>query len=205
MTDKAIVYIKQTDEPLIPVTARIEWQPDGKIIPLMYWTPDGCCHQVRHIYEMTPCAFLKNRREGIRFKLRAEITETPDLDDSILHIQYETYLYFVDDRFCGKNFIDGRYGHTGKEYISVMLDVFPDGDYELIYFRVQETRYMVEKTIAVEPRGSFHAGGVGIWHKVEARLVNAEDDEDPDPNNSVRRIAALYFEINKWFTVKASI
>jgi len=58
---------------------------------------------------------------------------------------------------------------------------------------------MVEKTIAVEPRGSFHAGGAGLWHKVEARLVNADDDKDPDPNKSVRRLAALYLELNKWF------
>jgi len=35
---------------------------------------------------------------------------------------------------------------------------------------------MVERTIAVEPRGSFRAGGIGIWHKVDARLINSYND-----------------------------
>ena len=202
MADKYVVYIKQTGKPRVPVTVRIEWLPDGRIIPQMYWTPGGSCHQVRFIYEMTQCAFLQDRGEGIRFKVRAEIIETSEPYDELLHAQYETCLYFADNWFCGKNFIDGRYEHTGKEYIPVTLDVFPDGAYELIYFWVQGMRYMVEKTVAVEPRGSFDVGGIGIWHKVEARQVNTDDDEDPDPRNSVRRPAALFFEVNKWFTAK---
>ena len=79
------------------------------------------------------------------------------------------------------------------------LDVFPNGEYELVYFKAHGARYMVERTVAVEPRGSFDAGGVGVWHKVEARQVNTDDDEDPDPLKSIFRKAALYFEINKWF------
>lgn len=204
MADKTIVYSKQTGEALIPLTVRISWMPDGAIKPLMYWTPDSSCFEVKYVYEMTPLAFLKDRGEGIRFKVRAELIETPEYDDELLHTQHETYLYFADNRFCGKNFIDARYGHAGKKYIPVTLDVFPDGDYELIYFKVQDARYMVENTIEIEPRGSFHAGGVGICHKVEARLINADDDEDPDPSISILRMAALYFEINKWFAIPKS-
>ena len=200
MADKIVIYSKQAEGPLVPVTVRIDWLPEGTVKPLTYWMPDGSCHQVKHIYETMPIAFLKDKGEGLRFRVRAEVIEAPEMDDGILHSQYETYLYFTDNWFCGKNFVDSRYGHTGKEYIHVTLDVFPDCNYELIYFWVHGTRYMVEETIAVEPRGSFRAGGVGVWHKVEARQVNADDDEDPDPNKSNRRLAALYFEINKWFT-----
>lgn len=198
MAEKAIVYIKQSGESSVPVTVRMEWLPDGKIMPLTYWTPDGSCYQIRHIIEMTPLAFLKDRGVGLRYKVRSVVTETPD-DSDYLSTQHEIYLYFADNWFCGKNFIDGRYGHDAKKYIPVTLDVFPDGDYELIYFWVQGKRYMVEKTLEIEPRGSFLAGGVGMWHKVEARLINANDDEDPDIHKCVRREAAVYFEINKWF------
>ena len=66
-----------------------------------------------------------------------------------------------------------------------------------IYFVV------IEKTISVEPHGSHYAGGVGIQHKVKARLVNASDDNDPDQTQSIRRDAALYFEVNKWFVAIA--
>lgn len=199
MANKPVVYCKQTDEPLVPVTVRIEWLPDGKIVPLMFWLPDGNCHQVNHIYEMTLLAFLKDRGEGIRFKVIAEIIETMEQEEELLHVQYETYLYFADAWFSGKNFIDARYLHAGKVYIPVILDVFPDGGYELVYFWVHGERYKVEKTIAVEPHGSFYAGGLGVWHKVEVRKVNADDDEDPDPNKSARRFAGIYFEVNKWF------
>ena len=199
MADKIVIYIKQIGGSFVPVTARIEWLPSGKIKPLMYWTPDGTCFQVRHVYESTPMAFLKDRGEGLRFKIRAEIIETPEPDDEILHTQYETYLYFADNRFCGKNFIDERYRHAGKEYVCVTMDVFPDGGYEVIYFWVHGTRFMVEKTLTIEPRGSFQVGGVGVCHRVEARQVNADDDEDPDPAKSARRPARLFFEVNKWF------
>ena len=197
LADKTIIYIKQTDVPIIPVTARIEWLSDGKIKPIMYWTPDNACYEIKHIYESTVLAFLKERGKGIRFKIKAELIEQSEHDSQItLH---ETYLYFADNRYCEKGFIDERYGHSKKEYIPVALDIFPDGDYELVWFWVGDNRYMVEKTLAVEPRGSFHAGGIGVCHKVEARLVKADDDEDPDPQISIRRLAALYRELNKWF------
>ena len=199
MADKIMIYIKQSGEPHIPVTVRIDWLPDGTIKPRLYWTPDGTQYKVISQLECTRLAFLYEDGEGLRFKLRAEVIETPDLDDDLLHTQHETYLYLADNRFCEKNIINERYGHARKEYIPVTLDIFPGGDYELVYFWCRGARYMVEKTIAVEPRGSFHAGGAGLWHKVEARLVNADNDEDPDPNKSVRRLAALYLELNKWF------
>jgi len=199
MVDKPVIYSMQTDGPLVPITVRIEWLPDGRIVPQMYWTPDGCCHQVSHVYEMTLLAFLKNKGEGLRFKVMDEIIETMEQEEELLHVQYETYLYFADAWFSGKNFIDARYLHAGKEYVPVILDVFPDGGYELIYFGVHGERYKVEKTVAVEPRGSFYAGGIGVRHKVEARQVNDDDDEDADPNISVRRFAGVYFEVNKWF------
>jgi hypothetical protein len=150
---------------------------------------------------MTPLAFLKDRGEGLRFKIRAEAAETPEPYSGYQPDWYDAYLYLADNWFCGKNIIDGRYGHKGKEFIPVTLDVFPNGGYELIYFVVKGTRYMVERTVAIEPRGSFHAGGAGIWHKVEARRINLDDEEDADPSKSIRRMAAIYFELNKWFVL----
>jgi len=199
MRKKTIIYVKQFGEQGAPVTVRILWLPDGTIHPLEYWTPDGSCYEIRHIYECTPQAFLKERGEGLRFKVKSELTEMPEPDDDLLHTKYETYLYLVDDWFCGKNIIDTHYGHGNKEFIPVILDVFPDGDYELVYFWVKGLRYMVEKRIEIEQGGSFYAGGVGVCHKVEARQTNANDDEDADPYKSARRPASLYFEINKWF------
>ena len=199
VVDESIVYSKQTDEPRVPATVRIEWLPDGQIKPLLFWMPDGTCFEVKHLYETTKLAFLKERGVGIRIKVRGELIGTPDNDEDLLHMPNETYLYFADDFYCGANFIDERYGHAGKEYIPVTLDVFPDGSYEPIYFRVKEERYMVEKTLEVKPCGNFYAGGIGIRHKVEARLVNADDDEDPNPRESVRRSASIYLEVNKWF------
>ena len=201
MPDNFIVYSKQIGEPCVPVTVRIEWFPDGTIKPLMYWTPDGSCYRVNYIHETTPLALLKDRGEGLRFRVKSEVIKTMEPYSEFRFTRHEAYLYFVNDRFCGKNIVDGRYSHAGKEYVHVTLDVFPDGEYEVVYFVVQEARYMVEKTIAIEPRGSFHAGGVGVWHKVEARQVNSDNDEDPDPNKCARRPAALYFEINKWFVM----
>lgn len=200
MADKTVIYCKKSGEPCVPLTVRIEWLPDGTIIPLLYWTPDGSCYKVNIIFECVPLPFLKDHGEGLRFRVRGEVIETPEYDDDmLLHAQEETYIYLADSRFYQKNIIDTRYKHAGKEYIPVTLDVFPDSDYELIYFSVHGERYMIEKTFDIAPRGSFKAGGVGIWHKVKARLINADDDEDPDPQKSVRRTAALYWELNKWF------
>ena len=199
MTDNVVIYSKQHGAPRVPATVRVEWLPDGKIDPVMYWGPDCSCYKIMHVYEVTPLAFLKDRGEGLRFRVRAEVIETPEPDSSVLHTQCETYLYFADNRFCSKNIIDDRYEHPGKEYIPVTMDIFPKGDYEIVYFGVHRERYKVERTLQVEARGSFSAGGVGIWHKVEVRLVNADDEEDPDPQKSIYRLAAIYFEINKWF------
>jgi hypothetical protein len=204
MTDKIIIFSKQSGEPPIPITVRVDWLPDGKIKPRMYWTPDGSCYQIKHLYETTPRAYLKDKDLGLRFKILALIIDTPEPYPNQRYARQETYLHFSDNWYCGKNIIDDRYKHTGKEYITVTLDVFPNGGYEPVYFWVKGVRYKVEKKFNVEPRGSFSAGGVGIWHKVEARLVNEGDDEDPDSFNSVRRLAALFFEFNKWFiAVKA--
>lgn len=188
---------------IVPVTVSIDWLPDGTIKPRMYWLPDGTCYEIISQLECVSLAYLRECGEGLRFKVRSEIVKTLEPDDERLHTQYETYLYLADKRFCEKNIIDSRYGHAGKEYITVTLDVLPEGDYELLYFWVRGARYKVEGTNEIEPRGSFNAGGVGLWHKVEARLVNADDDEDPDPQKSVRRLAALYLELNKWFVLVA--
>ena len=199
MSSKEIIYGKKMDDTAVPMTVRVEWLPDGTIKPLMLWTSDQSCLQIKHIYEATPLAFLKDRGEGLRFKVRAEITDTSEACDEHFQSGYEIYLYLADNRFCGKNMIDNRYEHKGKQYIPVTMDIFPNGKYEIVYFRVKNSRYMVERTLEVDARGSYYAGGVGIWHKVEARLVNENDDNDPDQSKSVYRIAALYFEINKWF------
>jgi len=223
MESKTVVYSKQSGGEIVPVTVRVEWFPDGKIKPRMFRTPDGSCYEIREVCEMTPLATLKDRGEGLRFKVRAKAAETPEAyagavadadtgayaetcadavaDAGGLYTRLEAYLYLADNLFCGRNIIDARYGHMNKEFIHVTLDVFPDCGYEIAYFTVQGSRYKVEKLIAMEPRGSYNAGGAGVWHKVEARLVNAGDDEDPDPGNSVRRMAALFFEVNKWFVV----
>lgn len=199
MADKAVVYSKWGDEPSVPVTARIEWLPDGTIKPCLYWMPDGSCYKIERIVETIPLAYLQDRGEGVRFRVKSVVIEAPEPYSDYRFTRHETYLHFADNFFCGENMVDGRYGHEGKEFIPVTLDIFPNGQYKLIYFEVQGNRYMVEKTVAIEPRGSFHAGGVGVWHKVEARQINADNDDDPDPLKSNIRIAALYFEINKWF------
>ena len=199
MAEKTVIYGNHAGEPLVPLTVRIEWLPDGSIRPLMYRTSGGLCCRVEHVYGITPLNFLKDKGAGLRYKVRAEVIQTPEDGDERLHSKNEACLYLTGSLFCGKNFIDKRYGHKGKEFIPVILDVFPDGGYELIYFVVKGARYIVEKRINAEPRGSFNAGGIGLCHHVEARQVNADNDEDPDPDRSLRRPAALFFEINKWF------
>jgi hypothetical protein len=199
MANKTIIYCKQSGERPVPLTVRIEWLPDGAIKPLMFWTPDGTCHNITYRSPGVPLALLKDRGEGLRFDVRSEVVETAEPYSEILHTRYETYLYLADKRFNERNIIDERYFHAGKEYIPVTLDVFPDGDYELIYFWVRGSRYMVEKTTRIDSRGSFQAGGIGVCHKVEIRLVNADNDDDPDDSNSVTRLAAIYLELNKWF------
>jgi hypothetical protein len=204
MPGKIGIYCKQHEEGSIPLTVRIEWLPDGKIKPLIYWLPDGTCHRVLYHSSAVPISVLKDKGTGLRFDVRSEIIETAEPDSELLYNRYDTYLYLAHKRVCEKNIVDERYVHTGKEYIPVTLDIFPDGDYELVYFVVREKRYKVEKTIKIENHGSFRAGGIGVLHKVEARLVNADDDEDPDPQKSVRRQAAIYRELNKWFIYVAN-
>jgi len=199
MADKIVIYSKQSGGSRIPLTVRIDWFPDGTIKPRMFWTPDGSCYRVISLHEQVSLAFLKEHGEGMRFRVTGEVIETPEPDGDLLQIWYETYLYLADNRFYQKNIIDERYGHSGKEYVSVTLDIFPEGDYELVYFTCRGARYMVEKTLDIEPRGSYSAGGVGMWHKVEVRLVNVDNDDDPDPVISVRRLGSLYLEFNKWF------
>ena len=176
------IYIKQPGQPGIPVTVRIEWLSNGKIKPCLYWTPDGSCYEIRRVYETVSLALLKNRSEGLRFKVKAIATDCQ-------YIQHEIYLYLADNLFCGRNIIDDRYGHECKEFITVTLDVFSNCKYELIDFEVHKTKYVVEKTLAIEPRASVRAGGIGIRHKIEARQLDSDNE----------RTAALYFEINKWF------
>jgi len=199
MAEEPIVYIRQHGEQPIPVTARIEWLSDGSIKPCLYWTPDGGCYTILPDYKCVMLAHLKDKAEGLRYTVHAEPAETLESGYGRGAVRQDAYLYFADNRFCGRNFIDGRYGHAGKEYIPVTMDVFPNGDYELCCFWVKGLRYTVEKTIAVEPRSTFRAGGVGLYHKVKARQVNADNDDDPNPEKSIRRTAGLYFEVNKWF------
>jgi hypothetical protein len=198
MEKEPIIYMEH-DEQRVPLTLRIEWLPNGSINPLTYWTPDGECYDIKHIYEMIHNAHLKHRGVGIRFKIRSEPTEPTDPFTILRNKDLERYIYLADNWFCGKNIIDERYDHAGKEFIHVTLDVFPDGRYMLVYFVTQNQRYMVEKVISIEPRGSSNAGGVGMRHKVEARLINADNDDDPNPDECNMKIASLFFEINKWF------
>jgi hypothetical protein len=197
MPEKILVYSKNTGEQRVPLTVRIDWLPDGTIKPCLYWTPDGSCYEVKKVYDFVNLAHLKDRDVGIRFRVRAEIAETPESYPDRRFEQHETYLFFLDNWFCGRNIIDSRYGHAGKEYIPVTLDIFPDCSYELISFSAQGARYMVEKTLSVEPHGSFFSGGVGVRHKVDASLVSV--DNDTATNKIANRPAALFFEINKWF------
>ena len=197
--ENTVVYGNwQTDENT-PLTVRIEWLPSGAIIPRYYWTPDGTRYEVENLYETVQCCHLKDKGIGIRFRVGSKIIETPESFSDILDSQHETYIYFADNSFCEKNMIDERYLRTGKEYIPVTLDIFPNGDYEIIHFWVHGQRYIVEKTLTRDIKGAFHTGGLGVWHKVETRLVN-ENDDDPDPQMCVRRVASLYWEFNKWFT-----
>jgi hypothetical protein len=199
MQDKAVAYCKQSGGAVVPLTVRIEWLPDGAIEPLLYWTPDGTCYKVIGHSPSVSLAYLKDGGVGLRFKICGEIIETPDPEtDELLHTRYESHLYLADKRFSEKNIIGEQYVHPGKEYIPVTLDVFPDGGYELVCFSAHGARYVVEKTTAVDNRSSYKAGGFGIWHKVEARLVGADDD-DSAPGMCELRMAAIYLELNKWF------
>jgi len=198
MNNEQTVYINQFNQAPIPVTVRADWLADGTIKPFMYWAPDNSSYMIKNIYESVPLALLKAKGEGIRYRVSAEAEDAYEHRD-MNQMRYENYLYLASSRFCEKGFIDQRYGHAGKKYIPVTLDIFPSGDYELVYFWVDDKRYMVEKTIKIEPRASLSAGGMGIWHKVEARLVNPHDDESPFPNKTICRQAALYMELNKWF------
>jgi len=96
MTSKTVVYCKQDGEAPIPITVRIKWLADGTITPLKYWSPDGSCFDVVHIYDRVLLAHLKDHDKGIRFKVIAELVDMPDSNDELLHAQYETYLYFAD-------------------------------------------------------------------------------------------------------------
>jgi hypothetical protein len=185
------IYGKQSGGAPVPLTVRVDWLPDGAIRPRLYWTPDGSRHEVTRVFESVPMAYLRDRGEGLRFRVRAKIAETPEPYSPMRNARFDSYLYLADNRFCGGNIVDGRYGHPAKEYIPVTLDVFPDGSYELVQFSVGGTQYCVEKTLNVEPRGAYQAGGVGVRHKVEARRANQEDID--------KRHAALYLEVNKWF------
>ena len=60
-TNKIIAYSKWGEKTQTPVTARIKWLADGTIEPQMYWMPDCSCFQVKHIYECTALAFLKEK------------------------------------------------------------------------------------------------------------------------------------------------
>ena len=194
-----IIYEKQPEYRRIPLTVNADWLPDGTIVPCYYWTPDSARFKVLHIYECVPMAYLKDKGEGLRFKVRARLEETVEDGSDLPHTQYVTYLYFADNRYCEKTIVDARYDHAEKLYIPVNMDIFSDGNYELISFWFLNTRYRVEKTLDIAHRAAYRVGGVGLRHQVEARLVNANDDEDPDPGCSIRRMAALYFEINRWF------
>ncbi|MCL2286346.1 MAG: hypothetical protein FWC32_08275 [Firmicutes bacterium] len=191
MADRPTVYIKHFDGLCVPVTVRIEWLPNGVIKPLMYWTPDNSCYEIKCVYESVLLTLLRARGEGRRFKVTA-VTETPEVYQAHRNTRHEVYLYLADGLFSGRNIIDERYGHGGKQFVPVTLDVFPDCKYEIICFTVQEAQYIVEKTIEIEPRGSYSAGGLGVWHKVKARQIIADSEGEV-------RMAALYFELNKWF------
>ena len=73
--DTTLVYIKMSGKPPIPVTVRLEWLSDGTIKPRSYWTPDGSHYVIQSVFEMTPIAFLKDRGEGIRFKIKAVLED----------------------------------------------------------------------------------------------------------------------------------
>lgn len=204
MGEKKAIYIKRSGEVMVPVTARITWFPDGRIKPCFYWTPDGTQYKILSHGIGVSLALFRCHAEGLRFKVISQIIETPDPFSELLNSRYETELYLEDSRFFQKNIIDTGYAHPNKEYIQVTMDVFPNSEYEIISFCCKGSRYVVEKTLAVEPRGSYLAGGAGIWHKVDARLANMDDDGDPNPQKSICRRSALYLEFNKWFVSVAT-
>ena len=197
--DNYIVYSRQQGKPKIPATVRINWLADGAIKPLMYWTPDNSCYEVKSILDVTPLAYLDEKGEGIRIRVASELLESLDLYPAYQGCQHEVYLYFADKFFSGKNFVDERYDHENKKYIPMVLDVFQNGEYELVHFKVNEAEYMVERTISVEPRISYRAGGAGICHKVEAKQISDEGNSNLSDDKSTYRLAAIFFEVNKWF------
>ena len=203
MDTNVVLYAKQTGKGHTPITARIIWLADGTIMPLKFWLPDNLCLKVTHIYESTPLGYLKNKGNGICFKVEAIAADLPESYTELTSMRRDVCLYFAHKMFCGKNIIDRRYAHDGKLFIPVVMDVFSDAKYELVCFWKKGMRYIVEKNIGVEPCGSFIPEGIGLKHKVEARLVNHNNDNDPIIGNSIRRPASLYFGLNKWFVCSA--
>jgi len=181
-----VVYIKQANEPPIPVTVRLEWLPNGKIKPIMYWTPDNSCYEVKHVYESTSLAFLREKGVGIRFRVRAEMREMPDNTSCARH---ETFLYLADMRFCESGFIDDRYSHPNKKYVTVTVDVFPNAEYELVRFCVGDECYVVERTLKVEPRALYRVGGIGVWHRVDVRANSGGEWQRK----------AVFWEVGGWY------
>ena len=201
---KALIYCRRSGERGYPITARIEWLADGVILPIMYWMPDGSCFEVTHTRECIPLAYLKEGGQGLRFTVRARLVRAENAYLGDAQQDYETYLYFADRKFSAKNIIDAQYCHVGKEFVPVVMDVFPDCEWMLINFKARGAQYMVEKTTCVEPRGCFNGGGIGLCHIVDARRVS-DPEEILEERGGICRRAALYFEFNKWFvTVKVS-
>ncbi|MDR2547784.1 MAG: hypothetical protein LBC96_09840 [Lachnospiraceae bacterium] len=202
MEKNTIIYIKHENDTRTPVTVRILWFPDGTIKPLAYWLPDGAFHVVKYVCETTPCAFLKDKGVGLRFKVESEPKDEEERDETFLQMCHENYLYFADDWFCGKNIIDNRYRNPGKEYITVTLDVFSDASYELISFQANGSRYAVAKTLTAQMHSNYHTGGSGLRHKVAARILSANESDEITYSTDDLLETELYFEINKWFVTR---
>ena len=199
MAERIVVYSKQENGEMMPLTMRVEWLPTGVIKPRMYWTPDGSCFQVTHVIECVRLAHLKSGGKGIRFKVMAMMIESEDIGAEPSPVSYEIYLYLADDFFCAANMIDEQYAHDGKVYIPVTMDIFPGGDYELICFWVRGVCYCVDRTYDVTLGGSYEAGGVGLRHGVMATMVKDAGGDAVNATKLSSRKASLYLELNKWF------
>ena len=118
---KIVIYEKQPEHRRVPLTVNADWLSDGQIVPRCYWTQDGSRFKVLHVYECVPLAFLEEKGKGLRYKVRARMEETVEDGSDLVPAQYETYLYFADNRFCEKTIVDDRYDHAEKLYVPVNL------------------------------------------------------------------------------------
>ena len=189
------VYIKQSEGIATPITVRIHWLANGDWYPTLFWMPNGICYEVSlPILERAPLSCLKEKGVGTRITANVNMAEDSGESTNLCKGGQSVHIYFADSKFDAKCIVDAAYNHNKKLYISVEVDIFSEGSYELVGITVDSDKYLVSRTLSVEPRGSYGAGGVGICHKLRV-VKEGQQGDCPLP----WREANVYLEFDRWF------